>query len=81
MGCRRLQKKLQKTAKMGSVPGIDNSPEMIDLAKKTFSREKYPNLSFELCDACKLDFNGKFDVVFSNAALHWIPDQKRFFME
>lgn len=63
--------------KRGGVHGIDSSPEMIDLAKKTFSKEKYPNLSFELCDARELNFNEEFDVVFSNAALHWILDQKK----
>lgn len=59
----------------GSVLGIDNSEEMILLARQTFSAEKFPNLSFQIKDFRCLDFNGEFDVVFSNASLHWAIDQ------
>jgi len=58
----------------GSVVGIDNSESMIELAAKNYSKEKYPNLSFQLCDAKEIDFNIQFEVVFSNAALHWADD-------
>lgn len=58
----------------GSVVGIDNSEEMINFAKENFPKERFPNLTFELLDARKLNFNNEFDVVFSNAALHWIVD-------
>lgn len=60
--------------KNGSVLGIDSSPEMIELAQKTFSNEKYPYLSFQIKDARELDFEEEFDLI-SNAALHWIKDQ------
>ncbi|MGF7119117.1 class I SAM-dependent methyltransferase [Methanobacterium oryzae] len=58
----------------GSVLGIDSSKEMISLARKTFNSKKYSNLNFILNDAQELDFNNEFDIVFSNAALHWIKD-------
>ena len=58
----------------GFVIGVDNSVPMIQLAKKNFSGGKYSNLSFQICDARELDFNNQFDVVFSNAVLHWVDD-------
>lgn len=60
----------------GRVVGIDSSPAMIHLAKSKFTTEQYANLSFYLMDARALPFRGEFDVAFSNAALHWILDQK-----
>ncbi|NOU13432.1 MAG: methyltransferase domain-containing protein [Methylococcaceae bacterium] len=53
----------------GSVMGIDNSDAMIRLA-----RQQYPHLVFEQMDARTLVFKEQFDVVFSNAVLHWIED-------
>ena len=58
----------------GSVLGVDNSDDMIALARTHFPTEKHPNLSFKLADARHLPFETAFDVVFSNAALHWIID-------
>ena len=50
--------------------GIDYSPEMIQKA-----RLKYPKLHFSICDACTMPFADEFDVIFSNAVFHWIPNQ------
>ncbi len=58
--------------KDGEVIGIDNSTEMINLARNKFQPAMHPNLSFEVMDAKKISFVNQFDVVFSNAALHWI---------
>ncbi len=60
----------------GRVIGMDNSKDMIELASMNFPRETYPNLSFQIGDASHLPFKEEFDVVFSNAALHWIKDHK-----
>ena len=49
---------------------------MINLAKRNFPQQRFPNLSFELMNAQQLVFEQEFDVAFSNAALHWIMDQK-----
>ncbi|HEY6130230.1 MAG TPA: methyltransferase domain-containing protein [Candidatus Acidoferrum sp.] len=51
------------------VLGVDRSAEMIAEARK-----KFPDLRFEVCDARSLPFAARFDAVFSNAALHWIPE-------
>jgi len=58
----------------GFVIGIDNSEEMIHLGRETFPKDKFFNLSFQLKDVRHLDFNGEFDIVFSNASLHWVVD-------
>lgn len=53
----------------GQVLGIDNSASMIQLAQRRHTRA---NLSFELLDIRDLLWTERFDVVFSNAVLHWI---------
>ncbi len=58
----------------GSVIGVDNAIPMIELAKTQYPNSGYPNLSFEVMDACNLSFESCFDVVFSNAALHWVKN-------
>ena len=54
----------------GRVVGVDFSQSMIDTAKQ----HSQPNLSFELFDINQLAYEDMFDVVFSNATLHWIKD-------
>lgn len=61
----------------GKVVGIDSSNQMINLAKSTFPNEQYPNLTFQLMDAQNITFQEEFDLAFSNAALHWIINQKK----
>lgn len=60
----------------GRAVGVDSSEQMIKLAKSAFPNEQYPKVCFEVMDAQKLTFREEFDVAFSNAALHWILDQK-----
>ncbi|MEX2681640.1 MAG: methyltransferase domain-containing protein [Candidatus Sigynarchaeota archaeon] len=60
----------------GSVLGIDASRAMVELARKEQTSSQYPNLEFRLQDATSMQFDGEFDVVFSNATLHWINDHQ-----
>ncbi len=60
----------------GAVLGLDNSEEMIDLAGRTFPPSRYPNLSFRYMDVCNIDVQQRFDIAFSNAALHWVKDHR-----
>jgi len=53
------------------VIGVDISQRMITQAKTN-----YPNLDFFCADAAKLDLTKQFDVVFSNATLHWIKQSE-----
>ena len=59
----------------GHVVGIDASRGMIDAALPK-SRE---NLRFVLMDINALEFFAEFDVVFSNATLHWVKDHTRLY--
>lgn len=59
-----------KIAESGaSVIGIDKSPSMIEQAGAN-----YPDLRFEIADGLDFRFDEPFDAVFSNAAIHWMPD-------
>lgn len=54
----------------GTVVGLDRSASML-----TAARNAYPDIEFVRADAREFAA-GPFDAVFSNAALHWIPDQR-----
>jgi trans-aconitate methyltransferase len=68
----KLSAEIARRLPEGSVLGIDLSEEMITFAKSHYPPENFPNLDFMQMDANKLTFDSEFDVVFSNAALHWI---------
>lgn len=70
----KVTAEIAKQLPNGSVLGIDNSEEMIKFARKNFPLKRFSNLVFEVRDAKNLSFNGEFDVVFSNATLHWVID-------
>lgn len=59
----------------GKVVGIDQSESMIRHASEQFAPKDYPNLFFMRMDATDIRVDKKFDGAFSNAVLHWIPDQ------
>ena len=70
----KVTAELARAVPRGSVVGIDASAEMIVFAAKSF-----PNLKFQVCDAREIPpkkFGEKFDLVFSNAALHWVDDHE-----
>lgn len=78
LGCGdgRTTAKLAAHVPAGRVVGIDSSAGMIALAQDRFSAEHHPTLRFQQADARTLPFEGMFDVVFSNAALHWVIDHR-----
>ncbi|NTU52752.1 MAG: methyltransferase domain-containing protein [Chlorobiaceae bacterium] len=57
----------------GRVLGIDASKGMIEAAMPN----ETVNLEFMVMDIDDLDFGEEFDVVFSNATLHWVKDHRR----
>jgi trans-aconitate 2-methyltransferase len=57
----------------GEAVGIDASKGMIDAALPKGRK----NLHFILLGIDDIDFIDQFDVVFSNAALHWVKDHRR----
>lgn len=50
--------------------GIDNSPNMIEQAKRS-----HPDLVFSLCDVSAL--TGQYDLIFSNACFQWVADHHK----
>lgn len=68
-----LTKQLSLLVPEGSVLGIDASLGMIDAAKNYVGN----NLSFVQMDINTMAFNATFDIIFSNAALHWVKDHHR----
>lgn len=53
--------------------GVDNSAAMLDKA-----RSAHPDLRFAFCDAARIRecAGGRFDVIFSNACIQWLPDHR-----
>jgi len=74
----KITAEMARTVPRGVAVGVDASPQMIEFAKKTFPAGKNPNLEFYVIDARKIQFVRKFDLVFSNAALHWVDDHQAF---
>jgi len=74
----KVTAEMARTVSQGSVVGVDASPQMIEFANRTFPPGKNPNLEFHVMDARKIQFVRKFDLVFSNAALHWVDDHQAF---
>ncbi len=76
----KVTAELARAVPRGAVTGIDASAEMIAFAQKAFPPSAISNLKFQICDARKISsqkFGKKSDVVFSNAALHWVDDHEK----
>lgn len=67
---------LYEKFKNAELLGVDASDDMLKKANKT-----YPYLSFKKCCLPEELENedGKFDLIFSNACIQWIPEQRRLF--
>ncbi len=72
LGCGNGRNIVYFNEKLTDYYGVDNSVELIKLAKK-----KYPQKKFSVDDALDLSFAGSFfDKVYSIAVLHQIPSEK-----
>jgi trans-aconitate 2-methyltransferase len=56
------------------ITGLDNSPEMIATAAESYPTEKWVE-----ADIATWKADTPFDLVFTNAALHWLPDHAHLF--
>jgi trans-aconitate methyltransferase len=63
-----LTRQLAALVPRGSVLGVDAAPEMLEAARGKYA----PNMTVERLDITDLHFEAEFDLVFSNATLHWI---------
>jgi trans-aconitate methyltransferase len=79
LGCGdgKITAELARAVPRGAVTGADASAEMIAFARQKFPPAKVSNLKFEIADAREIRFLEKFDLVFSNAALHWVDDHEK----
>ncbi|MCD4669479.1 MAG: methyltransferase domain-containing protein [Actinomycetia bacterium] len=68
-----LTRKIYSLLPRGSVVGIDASDGMINTTKSLESE----NLSFYRLDINEMNYFEEFDLIFSNATLHWIKDHKK----
>jgi|SRR5579859_2720968 len=57
-----------------AITGVDNSPEMLAKAKAA-----HPEWNWVQADAATWKSKNLFDLVFSNAALHWLPNHAEMF--
>lgn len=69
-----ITKQLAEMVPNGSVLGIDASEGMIKTAKQN---NNLPNLLFELKNINEIQYKNEFDLIFSNAALHWVLDHSK----
>lgn len=78
LGCGdgKITAEIAGKVKNGAVVGVDLSPDMIRYASSRFPSSTCPNLAFIRADARHLPFKESFDIIFSNAALHWIRDHE-----
>jgi trans-aconitate 2-methyltransferase len=74
----KVTAELARAVGQGAVLGIDASPEMIRFACKAFPAAAIANLKFATMDAREIRCDQSFDLVFSNAALHWVDDHQAF---
>ena len=72
LGCGTGHLTAELVRRGAEVVGIDHSPDMVAQA-----RTNYPSLTFQQADARDFAFDDPFDAVFSNAALHWVPEAER----
>ncbi len=72
----KVTAEIARAVPQGHVVGMDTSAEMIGFARKTFPPAEFSNLKFQAADAREISHKAKYDVVFSNAALHWVDDHE-----
>ena len=72
-GTGELTRELHEQLSAAETLGIDSSESMLRKASPSST------LHFELGDIASLTTDHPFDLVFSNAALHWIPDHEQLF--
>jgi trans-aconitate methyltransferase len=74
----KVSAELARAVPRGNVLGIDSSAGMIAYAQAAFAADQFPNLEFRVMDARRIRTAHLFDLVFSNAALHWVDDHRAF---
>ena len=74
----KITAEVAKAVPNGFVLGVDSSIAFIEYARSHYPLAMHPNLQFEQMDARRLVYNQQFDIIFSNATLHWVDDHRAF---
>lgn len=74
LGCGpgELTVELHRVTQAGETLGVDSSAAMLEQAREHAG----DGVRFEAGDLAAFEPGGRYDVVFSNAALHWAPDHR-----
>jgi trans-aconitate 2-methyltransferase len=78
-GTGRLTLELIRRLPRGSVVALDQSAAMVEEARATLLTRLKPRTALVHADAAALPFASAFDLVFSTATFHWVPDHDRLF--
>jgi trans-aconitate 2-methyltransferase len=65
---------LQERWPSANVIGLDSSKNMINKA-----RAEYPDMNWHVADIVTYDTKQKYDLVYSNATIQWIPNHEKLF--
>ena len=76
-GSGRITKIISTQVPQGKVFAVDSDSSMMTIAKENLA--KFSNIQFIKADVSEIELDEKVDVVFSNAALHWILNHKKMF--
>lgn len=73
----RITAGLAGRANQGTVIGVDPSPGMIEFAVRSFPKEEFPNLDFQIGMAEDIAFSQQFDLVVAFSCFHWFKNPKK----
>src|SRR5678816_2696462 len=76
-GTGRITETIANTVKMGRVYAVDMDYNMIAKAKENL--RGFSNITFIKSDMSEVSPPEKLDLIFSNAAIHWVVDHKKLF--
>ena len=74
-----LTVELAKKVPHGGVVSLDVSENMTRKAIETFQHHQIENIDVICENVLKINYREEFDVIFSNAAFHWVPNQQKLY--
>lgn len=73
----RITSEISEKVPGGKVIGIDASANMIQFARESFPKSKFPNLEFQTEKAENLSLLEKFNAIVSFSCFHWIREPQK----
>lgn len=78
-GTGHLTEKLLTAYPQAQIDAIDIAPGMIDFCRRNF--EPDPRLHWQVCDVLEFRPAGKYDLIVSSSAIHWVSDLQALFVQ